>query len=276
MSTKIYVADTSSEFKKAFYDYFAGTSLSIVGDTDDGRIALNDIINLNPDYVLIDNDLHGLSGIEVIRKIKNYVSDAPSFILFSEAKNDYLFEDAINAGASFVIRKPCEVSELSVKLHKIITRLDNPYKRQSLGEATYSVLETYVTRLLHRVGIPAHIKGYQYLRTGIIKVYQDQDLINSVTKELYPSVADIFDTTPSRVERAIRHAIELAWDRGDCDILDELFGYTVQKSKGKPTNSEFIALVADYMRIYLKDNFTASTFTLQSESLFNKEDTFIV
>ncbi len=267
MNLRLYVADQNTEFKRKIYDYFLGSEITVIGDTDDGRRAYDDIIAMRPDFVVLDLWLKEMEGAQLISEIRKSMKDAPCFIIVTGLKNTAVLEEAIEAGASFCIAKPCDMSTLAMKIYRI-ANLSTSSKEPERATSFSQALESYVTRLIHKVGIPAHIKGYQYLRTAILMTYENQNLINSVTKELYPSIAKEYDTTSSRVERAIRHAIELAWDRGDCDVLDEMFGYTVQKSKGKPTNSEFIALVSDYLRmVYVKNN-TSSDYILSSENCF--------
>ncbi len=250
MNTRLYIADQNSDFCKSVEDYFLGSDITIVGRSNDGRVALEEIMTLSPEVVLLDLWLLGLDGASLIRQVRKSMKEPPCFIIATALNNINVIEDAIEAGASFCIMKPCELSALSAKIHRIVRR------KASIGtgeDKAGSDIESQVTRLIHKVGIPAHIKGYQYLRTAIIMTFENQELINMVTKELYPSIAKKYNTTSSRVERAIRHAIEVAWDRGDYDVLSEMFGYTVQKSKGKPTNSEFIALISDNLRLLNKE-----------------------
>ena len=158
-----------------------------------------------------------------------------------------MLTDAISAGADYCIMKPCECSAVVQKLEKAF---NTPSSTAFHAESPLNNdLESQITGIIHQIGVPAHIKGYQYLRCAIMMTVENADLINSITKELYPSVAKTFGTTSSRVERAIRHAIEVAWDRGDVDVINSYFGYTVQSQRGKPTNSEFIALISDNLRL---------------------------
>jgi len=164
---------------------------------------------------------------------------------------DYVASASANLGVRYLMLKPCDMDALVERLQEIRgdsqqTKVLHP--KQS-GQPN---IETMVTNIIHEIGVPAHIKGYQYLREAIIIAVGDMDVINAITKVLYPQVAKAFQTTPSRVERAIRHAIEVAWDRGDLDTLQRFFGYTVSNTKGKPTNSEFIALIADKLQLQLK------------------------
>ncbi len=266
MNIRLYVADQSMEFKRTIYDYFLGSDITVIGDSADGRKAYDDIMSLHPDFVVLDLWLKEMEGAQLIREIKKSMKDAPHFIIVTRIHNTAILEEAIEAGASFCLTKPCDLSSLAMKIYRI-AGTSNVVQDHDVPESSEAILENYVTRLIHKVGIPAHIKGYQYLRTAILMTYEDQNLINSVTKELYPSIAKQYNTTSSRVERAIRHAIELAWDRGDCDVLDDMFGYTVQKAKGKPTNSEFIALIADYMRIAYKNLRNCHGYIVSSDSL---------
>lgn len=160
-----------------------------------------------------------------------------------------MLTEATEAGADYCILKPVNYTALAERIRRLMLKREIiETKRSSTGESD-AKLETQVTKIIHQIGVPAHIKGYQYLRTAILMTINDNDIINSVTKILYPSVAKQYKTTSSRVERAIRHAIEVAWDRGDVDTLNSYFGYTIQTSRGKPTNSEFIAMIADNLRL---------------------------
>ncbi|MBR3995122.1 MAG: sporulation transcription factor Spo0A [Clostridia bacterium] len=270
MNLRLYIADQNADFKRTVYDYFMGSDITVVGDSDDGKSAFEEIMNIRPEFVVLDLWLRGMDGAQLIREVKRSMKDAPHFIIMTGLQNTAILEEAIEAGAAYCIAKPCELSLLAMKIYRIARSNNDNYQYTENTDSTGFVLENYVTRLIHKVGIPAHIKGYQYLRTAIIKTFENPELINSVTKELYPSIAKQYNTTSSRVERAIRHAIEIAWDRGDCDVLDDMFGYTVQRSKGKPTNSEFIALIADYLRIaYRNMHLKNKEFSFSSESMLS-------
>lgn len=269
MNIRVYIADQSYEFQRTVYDYFLGSDVTVVGDSDSGKKAYDDIIALHPDFVIMDLWLKDKDGTQLIRDVKKSMKDAPCFIVNTAISNTSVLEEAIEAGAAFCFAKPCDISQIAMRIYSIAKISKN--STESLIPA-HSQLESYVTRLLHKVGVPAHIKGYKYLRTAILMTYNDADLINSVTKSLYPTIAKEYETTSSRVERSIRHAIELAWDRGDCDVLNALFGYTVHRAKGKPTNSEFIALVSDYLRISFKDDVPMKEFAMSSDSLFGMEN----
>lgn len=173
----------------------------------------------------------------------------PAFIVATAIGNGAMLEEALESGASYCVMKPVDNRTLASRIDKVYSAQGKAAKKNEMFREGADDIETQVTKVIHRIGVPAHIKGYQYLRTAIIMSINDSDVINSVTKVLYPTVAKKYATTPSRVERAIRHAIEVAWDRGDIETLNRYFGYTVQSSRGKPTNSEFIAIIADMLRL---------------------------
>ena len=159
--------------------------------------------------------------------------------------SEQVVAEAVELGASYFMAKPCEPAALIERMQALFVQAE-PQPDQSLE------LKNLVTSVIHEIGVPAHIKGYQYLRDSIMMAVCDMDILNSITKQLYPTIAKMHETTPSRVERAIRHAIEVAWNRGKMDTINELFGYSIQAGKGKPTNSEFIALIADKIRLEYK------------------------
>ena len=248
MSYSLYIADQSTEFRTSVLEHMLNSGVDVLGDTGDADTAISEICTLCPDVVIMDLWLKGADGTTVIRNITSMMEKPPCFVIVSAISEIDIIAEAVDAGAVLCIHKPCSPQEIEHRISRITEHLESSPTDNS-GE-----LEAQVTRLIHHVGIPAHIKGYQYLRTAIIATYNDAALINSITKKLYPMIASAYGTTSSRVERAIRHAIEVAWDRGDCDVLSELFGYTVQKSKGKPTNSEFIALISDNLRLANKSS----------------------
>lgn len=249
---KVYVVDSNSDYRYVCADNLRTHGFDVVGESGDGKEALDDIVRFRPDVVLVDLWLPGLDTHCLITEAKKIdESYDPEFILVTGINNRRLIEETINVGAAGCIIKPFDYSSLVFKITQVMdkSRYDMLYKNDDDGDFE---LEAQVTQIIHQVGIPAHIKGYQYLRTAIIMVVNNNRIINEVTKTLYPTVAERFSTTSSRVERAIRHAIEVAWDRGDVDMLNSYFGYTVQNSKGKPTNSEFIAMIADNLRLKMK------------------------
>ena len=199
------------------------------------------------DAIILDLWLSGLDGIGIIRKVKSYRENT-SFILLSPVSKHSVLIEATEAGADVCLLKPYSEESLISHVRSLTAKEKNKMPQASVP----SDIETQVTKIIHQIGVPAHIKGYQYLRCAIIMTIEDGEVINSVTKVLYPTVAKRFKTTTSRVERAIRHAIEVAFDRGDIDTLNSYFGYTIQNSRGKPTNSEFIAMIADNLRLKYK------------------------
>jgi len=203
----------------------------------------------NYDVAVVDLWLLKLDGIALIRQAKKYSpSSFTRFILMSPINKQSILIEASEAGADLCIPKPFDFSSLVLHITSLLKSRDS---KEEAPSRTVD-LEAQVTKIIHQIGVPAHIKGYQYLRTAILMTIDDNDIINSVTKILYPTVAKKYQTTTSRVERAIRHAIEVAWDRGDVDTLNAYFGYTIQNSRGKPTNSEFIAMIADNLRLKYK------------------------
>lgn len=248
-NTKILIADENQSSRAVLREELKGQGYANIYEASNGEEALNMITSVAPEIVLIDILLSKLDGIGVIRQVrKNLGEDAPIFIVMSMVGNHNMLIEANNAGAAMCMIKPINTESLA---HHIETLLPTSYSFASVqsDDLGASDLETQVTKIIHQIGVPAHIKGYQYLRTAIILTVNDGDIINSVTKILYPTVAKKYQTTTSRVERAIRHAIEVAWDRGDVDVLNSYFGYTIQGNRGKPTNSEFIAMIADNLRL---------------------------
>ena len=215
-------------------------SVEVVADAGDGLAALEAVETLHPQVLLTDTLLPGLDGLGLLRRIRG---KGTRTIVITSAVMDNTVQQARQAGAYAFLPKPAD----NKSLLEHITGAAAPPDEQSTPQ-----LEGMVTAIIHEIGVPAHIKGYQYLREAIILTVENMDVINAVTKVLYPEVAKRFGTTPSRVERAIRHAIEVAWDRGDIETLQKYFGYTVNSAKGKPTNSEFIAMIADRLQLQLK------------------------
>ena len=256
-SAKILIADENHAQRQALKDTLARNGYRYVDEASNGEDALIKISRTHPDIVLLDIWLSKLDGIGVIRNTRsiNFGADkAPSFIVVSMVTNQSIFIEATNAGAEMCILKPYDQISLCNHINDVLkNRLRNSSNIENAKDGEPDI-ETQVTKIIHQIGVPAHIKGYQYLRTAIMLTIKDSDVINSVTKVLYPSVAKKYQTTTSRVERAIRHAIEVAWDRGDVDTLNSYFGYTIQNNRGKPTNSEFIAMIADNLRLKYKMN----------------------
>ena len=199
-----------------------------------------------------------IDAIGIITTIrKNHRIEMPTFMVASNFGRPTLEREVMSAGASYFLLKPLNYSDIIEKILQITYRSSlsgnsNQQINYPLHISESSNIEIKITQILHQIGVPAHIKGYHYLRSSIMMSIDNPEIINSVTKQLYPNVAKNFETTPSRVERAIRHAIEVAWDRGDIDVLNSYFGYTIHNSRGKPTNSEFIAMISDKLRLQLK------------------------
>ena len=237
--------------------------LSVIGRADNGKDAIDMIKDTQPDVVLLDLVMPQMDGITVVENIKKKTSmlKNPAFIILSAVGGEQMTEEAFQAGANYFLMKPFDKDILVNKIRRIGKRpvrpvpgkvLEAPLKAATPEEAAMNReeymkehLETDITKMLHELGIPAHIKGYQYLRDAISMVVRDREMMEAVTKILYPEIAKKNYTSSSRVERAIRHAIEVAWGRGSLEVIDELFGYTISTGKGKPTNSEFIAMIAD-------------------------------
>ena len=237
--------------------------LSVIGRADNGKDAIDMIKDTQPDVVLLDLVMPQMDGITVVENIKKKTSmlKNPAFIILSAVGGEQMTEEAFQAGANYFLMKPFDKDILVNKIRRIGKRpvrpvpgkvLEAPLKAATPEEAAMNReeymkehLETDITKMLHELGIPAHIKCYQYLRDAISMVVRDREMMEAVTKILYPEIAKKNYTSSSRVERAIRHAIEVAWGRGSLEVIDELFGYTISTGKGKPTNSEFIALIAD-------------------------------
>ncbi|MCQ2414132.1 MAG: sporulation transcription factor Spo0A [Clostridia bacterium] len=202
---------------------------------------------------LVDSWLPGLDGVGVLRACADIPAEKkPTFIFLSAVSKESLLMEASDAGAEICLVKPFDKGSLLSHIRALMRLREKSRGGSVMINPTLPDMESQVTKIIHQIGVPAHIKGYQYLRSAILMTIDDNEIINSVTKVLYPSVAKKYQTTTSRVERAIRHAIEVAWDRGDVDTLNSFFGYTIQNSRGKPTNSEFIAMIADNLRLKSK------------------------
>lgn len=231
--------------------------LQVVGKAGNGEELIDIIRTKKPDVVLLDIIMPKLDGLAVMDRVNHEPElKKPAFIVISAVSQEKMTEDAFALGADYYILKPFDNDTVVNRIKRVRAREARSYgklKKVSSYESQKSYmernLEADVTNIIHEVGVPAHIKGYQYLRDAIIMSVNDMEMLNSITKILYPTIAKRHQTTPSRVERAIRHAIEVAWSRGKMDTIDELFGYTVNNGKGKPTNSEFIALIADKIRL---------------------------
>jgi two-component system response regulator (stage 0 sporulation protein A) len=214
-----------------------------------GEIAMSHIDSQHYDAVIMDVFMSVADGIEVIEHINESLSERTFIILLSTISTTDFEEQVINAGADYYFIKPVKPAIVAKRIENLIKWKSDKAKRVRNSSDD---IEVVISDIMRQIGVPAHIKGYQYLRTSIMLCIDDPDMLGSVTKLLYPTVAKQYATTASRVERAIRHAIEVAWDRGDVDVLSSYFGYTIQAQRGKPTNSEFIAMIADKLKLSMK------------------------
>ena len=265
----VLIADDNSDFTTTLVNFLEKENdMEVIGVAHNGKEACEMVFNTNPDVLLLDVIMPHLDGLGVLEKInESDMKKRPMCIMLSAVGQSKITQKAISLGAEYYVVKPFDIELLIKRIREIknyqpITastcyssnkEIKIPYIEIS-GENKKDEenLEALVTNLIHELGVPAHIKGYQYLREAIMMVINDIDIINQITKQLYPDIAKRFKTTPSRVERAIRHAIEVAWARGDGQAVETIFGYTISAAKGKPTNSEFIAMIADKLRLEIK------------------------
>jgi len=251
-SAKILICDENDEERARLIENLRKVGIRRCDEAKDGTTALDMISKYTYDVVIVDLWISKLDGIGIIRSAaKLNIQEKPSFILMSPINKQSILLEATESGADLCIPKPFDLTSLVYHIQSVIKSKNTASSTQN-DVSQVADMEAQVTKIIHQIGVPAHIKGYQYLRTAILMTIDDSDIINSVTKILYPSVAKKYQTTTSRVERAIRHAIEVAWDRGDVDTLNSYFGYTIQNTRGKPTNSEFIAMIADNLRLKYK------------------------
>ncbi len=264
----VLIADDNSEFANTLSGYLLNhDDMEVVGMARDGNEAVDIIKDVKPDIALLDVIMPHLDGLGVLEQIQELnIDKKPLCIMLSAVGQDKITQKAINLGAEYYVVKPFDIELLIKRIREVKLYQNVPIRPMYINreiKAQYIELEPHakkdeknlealVTNIIHEVGVPAHIKGYQYLREAIMMVINDIDVINQITKQLYPDIAEKYKTTPSRVERAIRHAIEVAWGRGEQATVENIFGYTVSASKGKPTNSEFIAMIADKLRLELK------------------------
>ena len=254
--TNVLIADSAEEFCTALSASLQRAGgFGVCGTASDGEQAIRQILEKKPDILVLDLMLAKQDGISVLKAIAS-MERRPITLATSGFVTEYVANTAANLGVRYLMLKPCDTTALVERLEEF--RGGESLRNPQLRRPDKNGIETLVTGIIHEIGVPAHIKGYQYLREAIIIAVNDMDVINAITKVLYPQVAKTFQTTPSRVERAIRHAIEVAWDRGDLDTLQRFFGYTVSNTKGKPTNSEFIALIADKLQLQLKSSAVAN------------------
>lgn len=268
-SINVLIADDNKEFCNILSDYFLSQKdINVVGVAKDGVEVLELIEQTNPDLVVLDIIMPHLDGLGVLERLNTMnLNPMPRIIILSAVGQDKITQRAISLGADYYVVKPFDMDVLSNRIRDMFNNSisSDSVRKASVSSTTSSSssmmdvrpksnngsmdLESEITNIIHEIGVPAHIKGYMYLREAITLVVNDIELLSAVTKELYPAIAKKYNTTASRVERAIRHAIEVAWSRGQVDTINKLFGYTIHNEKGKPTNSEFIAMVADKLRL---------------------------
>ena len=251
---RVLIADEDTEFRNILSEALtADNRVEIVGSYATGKDRAQHILEKTPDVLLIDLMLPETDGLTVLQQVNEQASGKlPVIFVLSAFASQETTAECNALGVSFYLRKPIDLRALAQRVGRCGGQRNfvrSPAVRMPDEDLE---IEMRVTNIIHQIGVPAHIKGYQYLREAIIMTIHDMEAINAITKILYPTVAKKFKTTSSRVERAIRHAIEVAWDRGDVDTLQEYFGFTVSGTKGKPTNSEFISMVADRMRLEMK------------------------
>ncbi|MGL5314255.1 MAG: sporulation transcription factor Spo0A [Peptostreptococcaceae bacterium] len=259
---KIVLADDNKDFCQVLKEYLSNENdIEILGIAKDGIEALDLVKKTQPDLLVLDVIMPHLDGLGVIEKLNAMnIPKMPKIIVLSAVGQDKITQTAINLGADYYIVKPFDFVIFINRIRELVSNRPNHVEQKPRMHADIQMtrsdfvknvgnIETEITNIIHEIGVPAHIKGYLYLREAIKMVIDNVELLGAVTKELYPSIAKKFNTTPSRVERAIRHAIEVAWSRGKVDTINQLFGYTVHNTKGKPTNSEFIAMIADKLRL---------------------------
>lgn len=259
---KIFIADDNAEFISTLVTYLdSQEDMEVIATAKDGMEAAEKIIEFTPDVAILDVIMPQLDGLGVLETIQEKLTTLPICVMLSAVGQDRVTSRAMCLGAQYYIVKPFEMEVLVKRIRELIknqpieavtTKLKDLKTNYIKVDNTKSNLEAKVTNIIHDVGVPAHIKGYHYLRDGIIMAVKDVDVINQITKQLYPDLAKKYKTTPSRVERAIRHAIEVAWGRGQIESMQNIFGYTVNSNRGKPTNSEFIAMIADKLRLEIK------------------------
>lgn len=253
---KVVIADDSTELGQNCAKALKGYGMDVTLCEKDGRCVLEKTKSAKPDIVIADVFMPNLDILGVLGGLKELdAKERPMVMAMSSFDNQRLEKETLDAGASYYFLKPFDMNTMAERIIQL-SGWRNETSPAVLRDnvVTDARLELMITDIIHDIGVPAHIKGYHYLREAIMLSVKDGEVINSVTKLLYPTVAKKHNTTSSRVERAIRHAIEVAWDRGDLDVLNSYFGYTIQNNRGKPTNSEFIAMISDKLRLQLKLN----------------------
>ena len=251
---KIVIADNSTELGQSCANALKSYGMDVILCEKDGQRVLEKTLSENPDVVLADVFMPNLDILGVLGSMKNMEErERPMVMAMSSCDNQRLEKETLEAGASYYFLKPFDINTMAERIIQLSgwrNEISPVVVKDNI--VTDPELELMITEIIHQIGVPAHIKGYHYLREAIMLSIKNSEIIKSVTKLLYPTIAKKYSTTSSRVERAIRHAIEVAWDRGDIDVLNSYFGYTIQNDRGKPTNSEFIAMISDKLRLRLR------------------------
>ncbi len=248
---KVLIADDSVQFGKECQKELKNAGFDVVLTAKDGLRVMSIIDSQHIDVVLMDAFMPNGDAIEILEHMNNSLNEKPLVAVISSIDSQDFEEQMISAGANYYFIKPVTARSVAKRLINLASWKSEKKKREG-SSLTDGDIDVTISDIMRQIGVPAHIKGYQYLRTAIKLSVNDSEMLGSVTKLLYPTVAKMYNTTASRVERAIRHAIEVAWDRGDVDVLSSYFGYTIQSQRGKPTNSEFIAMIADKLKLSLK------------------------
>lgn len=257
MTFTVAIADDNASFASAVEKRLSlSENINVVGTANNGKEMIEIIRKEKPDVLIIDVIMPTMDGLDVLRSLKNFEDIyKPKIVMLSAVGGEKFTKKAVDLGADYYFVKPIELDDFTAKIEEIFDsenessnsqQFQGPFNKEFVNDKNHHLM---ITSILHEIGVPAHIKGYTYMRDAIKMVINDNELLGAITKELYPNIAQKYNTTPSRVERAIRHAIEVAWTRGRVETIDLIFGYTIDQNKGKPTNSEFIAMVADKIRM---------------------------
>ncbi|RQD76382.1 MAG: sporulation transcription factor Spo0A [Candidatus Syntrophonatronum acetioxidans] len=255
---KVLVADDNRDFNELLTDYLDGEpDIEVVGRAYNGKETLKVLEETQPDVLLLDIIMPYMDGLGVLEQLPELdLESRPKVIMLTAFGHENITQRAVELGANYYILKPFNMELLSERIRQLSISDNGSNEQKAKSKSSKPVttgnLEREITNILHEIGIPAHIKGYQYLREAILMVIREIEILGAITKVLYPRIAEKYNTTPSRVERAIRHAIEVAWSRNNVETIKRFFGYTINTERGKPTNSEFIALVADKLRLRTK------------------------
>lgn len=250
-SLKVLIADDSMQFGKECQKELKQLGYEVTLTAKDGSKVMSALENSHYDAVLMDAFMANGDGIDVLEHINDSLTEKPLVVLLSSVSSSDFEEQMINAGADYYFIKPVNPTSVAKRIARLASWKTEKKSRES-SVLSDSDMDVVISDIMRQIGVPAHIKGYHYLRSSIKLSVNDSEMLSSVTKLLYPTVAKEYKTTASRVERAIRHAIEVAWDRGDVDVLSSYFGYTIQSQRGKPTNSEFIAMIADKIKLSMR------------------------